>query len=380
MQTYDLTLFDAPQAGARGATLLSELKYTGNKWFDVARCTAGENGQLLLEYHTNRRECADETDPRSFSYWDALGMKKEIALDEATGLGWVSYQPHAVFLPENTGKLWPTVIFTNKIDVLSTEASGVIQQCARRGYIAVVLNDGYVDHEVNLFTAPEAVCSQLPADPERLYATGFSYGSSRAEVLVLKQAEKFAAYAPTGCHMMGDANFLTDDEMEQARKAVIPTCIIDGLYETTQQFPLTRDIYEYHKPSEIRPYQIRDERGELYCNFPKTGAGKVQRLRRRLYMSRCRDLCVDDCLAAASSDNPVEHTLAAPFDRSHVRTLYGIECFIGEYQDADGCWRLQLAGIDAMPHVMTPPLGVIMLDFFDRFRRDRQTGQSICLD
>lgn len=380
MKLYDMALFDAPQVGANGQTLRSELVFCGNKWFDVERCIAGESGQLLLEYNANRRDCADETDPRTFAYWDALGMKKEIYTDESTGLGWVSYIPNAVLLPENADQLWPTVIFTNKIDVLSTEACSVIQECAKRNYIAVVLNFTYVDNEALLLTAPEAVCEKLPADPARLYATGFSYGSSRAEVLVLKQPEKFAAYAPTGCHMMGDLNFITDDEMENVRRIGIPTCIIDGLYETTQQFPLLRDIYEYHKPEQIRPYQIRDERGQLYCNFPKTGPGKVQRLRRRLYMSRCRDICYDDCVGASESADPVCRTLTAPFDRTQFRSIYGIDCYLGDYRDANGVYSLRLAGIDAMPHVMTPQLGVIMLDFFDRFRRDRETGKAVCLD
>jgi hypothetical protein len=228
---------------------------------------------------------------------------------------------------------------------------------------------------------PELVCDTLPADPERLYATGFSYGSGRVEDLVLNhRPEAFAAYAPTGAHMMHNEYSVTDVNVENVRRTVVPTIIIDGLYETTQQFPLIRDTYEYHKPNELRHFTGVDANGNIVNTFPKTGPCKVQRLRRRLYMARCRDVSYDQCLAAAKGADPVSRALGAPFDRTEVRRIYGVDCNLGDYIDAEGVWRLRLAGVDAMPHTITPPVGVLMLDFFDRFRRDRRTGRSICLD
>jgi len=375
----DKSLFDAPSASNDGMTLREQLIDTGNKWFELDKALTGECADLLLENREMSIICKDDTDPRTFDYWDKLGMKKELHPGKHEGDRWASFVPKAAFDPENAGKKWPTLIFTNKIKIIHTEGTGIIQECARRGYIAAVISPANdVDDTEYLASFPDVVVDTLPADPERLYATGFSYGSGRVEELVLNHRfDAFAAYAPTGAHMMHNEYSVTDVQVEKVRKAVLPTIIIDGLYETTQQFPFIRDTYEYHKPNELRHFTGVDANGNIVNTFPKTGPAKVQRLRRRLYMCRCRDVSYDQCLAAAVSCDPVSRVFAAPFDRTEVKKIYGVDCFLGDYIDGEGQWRLRLAGVDAMPHTITPPLGVIMLDFFDRFRRDKETGRSI---
>ena len=375
------SMFDVPSKSNNGMTLREQLIDTGNKWFEPERAMEGESAAVFLDYMEMTLLCEDDTDPRTFEYWDKLGMKKELHPGKHDGDHWVSYVPKEACEPENSGRKWPTVIFTNKIKILHTEGCGIIQECAKRGYIAAVISpDNDVDDSDYNASFPELVLDTLPADPERLYATGFSYGSGRLEDLVLNHRfDALAAYAPTGAHMMHNEYSVSDVQVELVRKAVMPTIIIDGLYEGTQQIPFTRDTYEYHKPNELRHFTGVDANGNIVNTFPKTGPAKVQRLRRRLYMCRCRDISYDQCLAAANSCDPVSRVFAAPFDRTEVKNIYGVDCFLGDYIDGEGEWRLRLAGVDAMPHTITPPVGVLMLDFFDRFRRDLATGKSIVI-
>lgn len=375
----DLSLFDVPALSNDGMTLREQLRYTGNKWFALEKALEGESAELFLEYMEMTLVCEDDTDPRTFEYWDKLGMKKELHPGKHDGDHWASFVPKAAYLPENVGRKWPTVIFTNKIKIIHTEGCGIIQECAKRGYIAAVISpaNDVDDSEYNA-SFLDLVLETLPSDPERMYATGFSYGSGRLEDLVLNHRyDAFAAYAPTGAHMMHNEYSVSDVQVERVRKAVMPTIIIDGMFETTQQFPFIRDTYEYHKPCELRHFTGVDANGNIVNTFPKTGPCKVQRLRRRLYMNRCRDVSYDQCVAAAGSCDPVSRVFAAPFDRTEVKKVYGVDCYLGDYIDGEGQWRLRLAGVDAMPHTITPPVGVLMLDFFDRFRRDLKTGRSI---
>ena len=382
MAEFDKTLFDVPSKSNRGMTLREQLKDTGNKWFPLEKALEGESAGLFLDFMRLSLECENARDERTLAYWQGLGMKKEIHPGKGPEDYWVSIVPQAAYAPENAGRLWPTVIFTNKIDILHTEGCGIIQECAKRGYAAAIISPltDVDDSEYNA-AFPELVCSTLPADPERLYATGFSYGSGRLEDLCLShRPEAFAAYAPTGAHMMHNEYSVSDVQVELVKKTVLPTIIIDGQYESTQEFPLTRDTYEYHKPHELRFFTGVDKNGNIVNTFPKTGPCKVQRLRRRLYMARCRDVSWDQCLAASAGADPVGRSMGAPFDRTEVRRIYGVDCFVGDYVSGDGVWRLRLACVDNMPHTILPPVGVLMLDFFDRFRRDRRTGKSICLD
>ena len=375
----DISLFDVPSLSNDNMTLRDQLSYTGNKWFELEKALQGESADLFIKYMEMTLVCKDDTDPRTFSYWDQLGMKKELHPGKHERNHWVSFVPKAAYDPENAGRKWPVVIFTNKIKIIHTEGCGIIQECAKRGYIAAVIApDNDVDDSEYIASFPDLVLQTLPADPERIYATGFSYGSGRLEDLVLNHCPGvFAAYAPTGAHMMHNEYSVSDVRMELVRKTVMPTIIINGLYETTQQFPFTRDTYEYHKPSELRFFTGVDDKGNIVNTFPKTGPAKVQRLRRRLYMCRCRDVNYDQCLAAADSCDPVCRVFAAPFDKTYTQNIYGVKCFLGDYIDGEGQWRLRLAGVDAMPHTITPPVGVLMLDFFDRFKRDMNSGKSI---
>jgi len=375
MDKYDLSLFDVPMPGAGNRTLREHLIAMGNKWFDVEKCITGENGRMLLEFNANRRAFAEDTAPEIFEYWQKLGMKKTVHSGEKPGYDWVSYTPVSAFLPENAERKYPLIIFTNAVDVHESESYGIIQEAAKREYIVVVLRE--VNDEAYVAGVPAMAAELLPVDRSRIYATGFSYGSGRAELLALKHPELLAAYAPTGCHMIGDENFITEAELAHAREVGMPTCLISGHYESTQEFPLTRDIYEYHKPGEVRPYTIRDERGVLYCNFPKTGEEKVERLRRRLWAMRCRDVTFEMCKAAGSSGDPVSEAIGAPFDKTELKVMYGVNVYIGDYTDSDGNDKLRVICIDHMPHYLTPPVGPLMLDFFDRFSRDPESGKIV---
>ena len=104
---------------------------------------------------------------------------------------------------------------------------------------------------------------------------------------------------------------------------------------------------------------------------------KIELLRRRLRMMRCRVPEPEEFYAMAKSDDIAKRNMGVPFDRTSVETILGLKHWIGDFKNDNGDYYFRMICIENMPHFLHPTTPGLIWDFIKRFSRDPKTKKLV---
>ncbi len=298
---------------------------------------------------------ADQMDPEVLSYWEGIGIKKEIHDEDDEKRVWTSYTPLSAYEEGNEDKKYPVVfcIHGNNNPLFLAETYGFAQYGAEQEYITVMPwadNDEIIVEEVQRIM--EVLREEYPIDESRVYVTGFSKGGQATEEVVVACPELFAAAAPGGAPMK-------DYDTSAIQKAIeyqVPVLAYAGMYDMGEMYPLGKTNDSWAARWKTRGFmdwmQIAGAQGE------------------EVTVDGSREL-------AESAEDIVERKLGADFTETEVLELDGTQYYKGSYLNEDGVPVYVQIGIEGAPHWPTPSIASIVWDFFEQFSRNPETGELI---
>jgi hypothetical protein len=242
------------------------------------------------------------------------------------------------------------------------EGNGFLRLAARDEVIVVVPMN---QEEHNMLRVFDEVKKSYPVDESRVYAMGYSNGGSHVNLLTLMRPELFAAAAPSPrpFPLLGtdeqNLAYFSNEAMENYRKYSPPMICVGGQEEYNYYYPINAD------PAEVK------------TNTAVSARLKIELLRRRLQMQRCRVPEPEEFYAMAKSEDVVKRNIGVPFDRTFVQTIAGLYHWIGDFRNDNGDYFFRMISIENSPHFLHPTTPGLVWDFISRFSRDPVTKQII---
>lgn len=344
--------------GIKEGTLHNMFSELGSPWFDFEqfqhRAISGETLRNFEPYC----EHAYEMDPDVVSYWENYekGLKKEIHEPYNLSRKWASYVPLSAV--DNPDRRYPLlfVMHGGGNSIYLTETYGHMHMAARHEVIVVAPENETQDAMLALY---HDVLDTLPVDPSRIYITGFSYGSAMSGELVTAHPELFAGVCLGGQYLRNHYGITpTQKQIEKINHLTVPLINIAGTTEFGRVFPMSMPSPHTRMPP----------------NVDKTVEANHEGLNQWLRATGCcREVTLQEILDTRSSSNEVERELGAPFDESYTLKMFDNKYYFGKYLNADGECRMQLVGIDNVPHWPVAQFSEIMWEFFSQYSRNPET-------
>jgi len=358
------------QQTATGITPRELFRSMGNKGYDPTPFISSELGGRTIENFETQFLSADGMAPEVLEYWKRHGMIKEVHVseDEVT---WACYIPESARVNEDTRV--PLLFIMNapnpkKGQIFGLESHGYVNEAAKRGHMAVIMDYCSVN---DFRTVYDYIIENYPVDIGRVFITGFSGGGELASLISLSYPELFAGAAPAGNHLMLSSHFISMEQLEKVRLLRLPVILITGIFDISEQLPLYRDTRDLYDRLPDKEYTFKN------VWMPRHSRVKMEVFRGRLRVMRCREVTDEECYACEYSGNIVDRAIGAPADRREERIIGGISHFIGDFIDFDGNDYLRVVCLDKAPHYPVPTYASLTFDFFERFRRDTDSGRLI---
>jgi hypothetical protein len=329
-----------------------------SQYFKADRIINSQTGLRMAEGFKLEYYYENPDHPELEKMFSRMGLSVERHMTK--GDQWYSITPRQIY--EEPGKKLPVMLllvevsqviphrvltaFSNYYEYLELAASGDLM------LVMFALED--VESNERMFDIYEDVIRDYPADPSRVYLSGFSHNSQLAIDLCHRHHDKLAGLAVLG-HRPGyqspdygdDSIPVPDKTIEEMSKYDMPTINICGVYENN-----------------------------FYRKTPGTGEFKhlVDAWQRRLKASRCRIQTYEEIAAAQTAQDYITNNVCLTSDCSEIQMLFGLECFINDYKNMDGNYHLRLATLGDLVHTYVPQMPHLSWNFLRRFSRDLKTG------
>lgn len=336
----------------------------------------------------------DEHSPESIAFWAKKGMVKEFhgestpmdweKFEAETGFKynvengypqnsvkkWTSFIPSSAFKPENKDRKYPVMFVLHGAgnEIYTIDGWGYVDVAAEREWIVIAPSIELDEIILEIF---EEAKKLYPIDEDRVYVTGFSYGSMNTNILALQHPEIFAAAAPCG-------GFITDGMFkpgprprrnlpENEYRKEEPMRLFDG--NKSNAFKIKMPIMSVIGNKDGYTYPIDEspscEQLFEYINF----------------WLRINNLpkISDTALTEKNNRTLAEKLLGITLSSgcSSVKTADGIDYAIGDFKDENGITKVRIICEDNVPHWPTPELSRQVVEFFSHFSRSSDTRESI---
>jgi hypothetical protein len=346
-------------------TLRERLPEAGKPSFDLERLINSPQGEALVSnFELYITRFTRSMDPEVLDYYAKLekGLKKEMfgSGDER----WSCYTPLSMYRRAGKGRKYPLMIIvhggTGQIEF--EEANGFLRLAARDEVIVIAPMN---QEENNMLRVLSEVKSRYPVDEGRVYAMGYSNGGSHTNLVTTMRPDLFAAAAPSprpfvllGSDEQNLAYF-SDEAIENFRRYTLPMVCVGGLEEYNYYYPINQD------PVEIK------------TNTAISAKLKIELVRRRLRMMRCRVPEPEEFHAMAGSEDIAKRNMGVPFDRTSVQTILGLKHWIGDFRNDAGDYCFRMVCIENMPHFLHPTTPDLIWSYIRRFSRDTRTKKLV---
>jgi hypothetical protein len=239
--------------------------------------------------------------------------------------------------------------FSNYYEYLELAASGDLM------LVMFALED--VQSNEKMYDIYHEVLQQYPADPSRVYLTGFSHNSELAMYFAYQHRDILAGFSCAG-HSAGVAHpryshgllKFTDEMIENIAKTDLPTINICGVYEN--------DLYK------------KDPAMPDFQNLADSW-------QRRLKAHDCPIPRFESIAAAQNAGDYITQMTCIPSERKEIQMMFGLECFILDYANREGKHHFRLGIIGDQYHTYTPQMPYLSWNFLRRFSRDMQTMKIV---
>jgi hypothetical protein len=254
------------------------------------------------------------------------------------------------------------IVHGGKGQIEFEEANGFMQLAGRD---EVMVFTPMNQQSTNMLKLLEELKRQYPVDAGRVYTMGYSNGGSHANLMTTMRPDLFAAAAPSPRPFILLGNeaenlgYFSDQAIENFRKITLPMISIGGQEEFNYYYPINQD------PAEVR------------ANTAIPARLKIELLRRRLRMMRCRVPDAEEFQAMARSEDVAKRNMGVPFDRTSVETIMGLKHWFGDFRNADGDYYFRMGSIENMPHFLLPTSAELSWNFVKRFARNQNTKRLI---
>ena len=352
--------------------------------FDFDAWTKGGNGLRLTEqlrpylFYGGAAQSA-----LLHRYWKEYGLERE-EHDGAFGK-WVSY------LPENpVGQPVFCLLKNRRHSFSEVDTWGFTKKAAELGAALVIVDDSNNTDSVRgilLETVKLWNC-----DASRLYLCGHSYTGAVAGRVSLALADLVAGVCILDAQYDGEDTLL--EEYERAKALRMPRVDIHGMAMECGLLPYNQDPgvpmpAKYDQNISTSDYAALPSFEEQRFwreinNCPAagqldqiTGSGKD---RDRAFAEMVRDnrarLARVYRLSEESSD-PVERALGMVFDRTEIRSIDGVNHFIGDAKDRSGRTVFRTVGVENCPLLPAPRAADFAWEFLSRFSRNANGSLNI---
>ena len=282
---------------------------------------------------------------------------------------WNSFVPISCFDEKNKGKKYPVVVVLhggfNPISIV--DGWGFVLEAAKREWIVIVPAlelDDLIDEVL------EEAKKLYPIDESRIYAAGFSYGGFMSCTLGNKRPDLYAAVGPCGAPIN---NSFCENEVgpePQPPFDGIPRAIAMNTY-----MPIfnASGILDGGRFPVYNAKKFRSD--EPWVKEIVDGINSWAKV------NHAKEFNIDDVMAMKDNANLSDalKAIGLPFDEDDVHTVVsdGITNYIGNLKSEDGVVRVKIMVEMNMPHWPTPEMIRQMYAFFEHFRRDPETKESI---
>ena len=370
---------DAPAGGQKRApvSIREKLLASNDPNIDYDRIINSPVGETYITHQRLHILYEDEMDPEVLKYWENCekGLRKELRRTEVHYERYAVYIPLSAYKPENAGRKYPLLFVLpggyqkRRSSIFTIEGNGFVHLAAREEIITVLPQNSDIDNVIDILHEVEA---EYPTDPSRVYCTGYSQGGRHTNGVTVAYRKYFAAAVCGGNHAfpLPDCRFITEQEIEDCHDIDLPVMMIAGQWEAGRMYPFYHtDINKGFAPP------VNDKK----LSVPQNAVMKVGALNVRLWTSRCPQVTFEQCAAAEFSDDPVERTIGAPFDRTEVREILTFKHYIGDFKNVDGNYHLRFVCYENMPHMAMPTIPDLAWEFMKGYARNRETNELINL-
>ncbi len=334
----------------------------GSEGFDIAAFVNTEMAEKLIELQYNTLVLyKDDMDPALVTFWDSLGIKKELHDAEDKTTAWASYTPVAALEAGNTAK-YPVVysFHGNKNTILHAEGFGFANLGATEGFITVIPDANNSDGATAAAAIP-MILDKLedggyPIDRSRVYLTGMSKGGICSAQAALALPDVVTAIA-----IHGSAFALNTQPKGEVGGQ--PSAEAIGIPATAYEDAMAYAIPMYLAVGEFDFNQLPLRTQPIIDGFNLW-----------LEMNGCATrLDLDACLAAAASGtDPAVTMLGVTADKTYTKVIDGSTHHFAEYFNADGVKMIQFIGIANHPHWTTASYPQMAWEFMSKFSKDAQ--------
>lgn len=385
-----------PETGAKFEHWELALRAADNGHCDYRRLLDSEYGAILAQ--RGERCFRFEEDPMGeacLAYYHSVGVKKEMHR------GKDFYERWAIFTPEKIRGAKLPVIFWNHGGANAIEvdefAAGLTEMTAREQFILVMAQN---TNWQSIGSILDQVLARYPADPERVYITGFSQGSQTAVSAVTRMPLRFAGVAPCGGDILLDVDNLDQDytirDMDRMTCARMPMIMINAQFDQGNYVPLNKFRPRLMRENRPRVSLYRNPAGPYDADptnppggpakrrrpEPREGCSadvwKLNRLNMKLLMLGCQSRDIPRCLEYWEHPDTELHHIAGFYgDREEIREYAGWKHYLLDIDNYEGLPIFRYVVVENTPHWPMNFLGELTWEFFRRFRRDSATGKIL---
>lgn len=298
-----------------------------------------------------------EMAPEVLAFWEGKGVRKQMFDADVDG-GLHRYSLHTPLSLEE-GRRYPLIYYCHggMQDPYQAECCGLSLLIAEERFFVVYANNGGHSNE----TAAEDFKSitdklkeqALPVDWSRVYAAGFSSGSDAAESIATLWPEMVAAVSPCpGSNAMYNSLCrVTEEAYEKCRGTRVPALFIGGTADFGDKYPFPD--------------------AECIENFNIWARD----------IAKVKDYAPIDFLTSrrlAAECEGAKGAVGLDFQKTDVRHFEERDWYIGEFLGDEGAAVIRFVVGEGVPHVVTGCHAALQWEFFRRWSKDPDTGESRC--
>ena len=366
-----------------------------NGEFDMASLRDSEYGEEMDKWSMLRYQFEeDPMGPACLEYYKNKGVKKDAYHFEDM------YKRYIVLTPEHipaNAKL--PVVFWNhgggnpiETDEFSTYITDLVPE--KKIILVMAQNTSWDSLEHVL----DEVLENYPANPERVYAIGYSQGGQVIHSAILRAPRRFAAVAMGGIEPFAINDNLnlryTIEEAERLMHTLVPVMQLVGSNEFLNFLPMN-----YWRPVRFMPgghplnlYTREDfnhandpsnpKQGRPDKPLPQAGVDrniwKLDRMNLRLRTLGVKPLDIEKCLSFRDLPDSDYHKWIGFYgEEEEVRNYHGRDHVIYKYYNAEGLNTYRFCSIENMLHWPFLDIGTLGWEFVSQFRRDTESGRIV---
>lgn len=332
---------------------------------DVDKLINSPAGEDLINSFRLQFQYDDGMHPNVISYWKARGMNKFIPkVGKGTKLDMICYVSDRI-MNAGADERFPLMVVIPH-DLFEAEGRGYVELALREHFVVMIPMSRNLE---DIHSCIKYMEQNYAVDPGRVYMSGFSFPGFLTNNFALLHPELLAGIA-TDCHMwpylwQRPLPWITDHAAQYKMPVVN--------YTGNKDFGMTVPVYGANLDLEaVHGFST----GDAHLHKPEDNLWGCNMW---MKINGAPEISLDACLGSKDSDKEYERKVGLPASRGTVKVYKGIEYSICDFLSGDGLCRVRMMAMENIPHYVWGGMADMTWEFLKHFRRDPETGESICI-